>query len=847
MMERVVKQQQQQSQNNNDNHEHQDEQNSNSNNHNQQQQEEELLNKPQHPHDDKDGELLLDAGKFSVITKPSESEHDSFWKISCVGKSSAHDHHRSSSSSCLYSAEFFDRRDLLSSQQNNLHHHKNENKLHHNNNDAALVEDEHKQMDENFRRQKRVGDAIKRKQRPIPDDALVEDNLFERRISVHKSEDQEMDHLFMIDAPNSKTGVTSFSVDKKDSSFSWSFPSSSSSSTSSNNNKKDDFEDVDVVMTSDLNSRDNVHHLIRSKDFTSTFKFNNIERIKFFGLGNRGSSMELPSDGRPVRVKNLDINHYQLDSHITLYGAVPLVYAAVELKKSSSSSKNSNKNNKNRRKVTYIGIFYLNGATMSVSAKNDQHEIDFKSEGGGVRVFLLPGPTPASILKQYYRLTGVPNFPPLFSLGYHQSRWTYKDQKDVLNVHKQFLDHKMPCDVIWLDIDHTNGLRYFTWDTHKFPEPESMQYTLFDEAGRRLVTISDPHIKHDTGYHVFSQGSSGNHFVTHGDGRPFYGHCWPGQSAWIDFLKEDTRTWYSSLYRYGSYHGSTLYLHTWNDMNEPSVFSGPDLTFPMDDVHHFNGEVSHRDVHNVYGFYQSMATFKGLYERDLHLDGPIPPRRPFALTRSFFAGSHRYAAVWTGDNQGKWDHLQKAIEMSLMLSMSGIPLVGADIGGFFDNTEHHLLATWFAAAVTNPFFRGHAHQDVERREPYLIRDQGGRVERALQLRYRVVSYLYTCFARLHFFSESVMRPLFFDRLMGTSASFMFPGHSDDNEEESDESDLHFNANDAQYFFWGNALLWRPFVDQHELQNLHSNPTINICNSKKRNNRLWLLLLLEKEV
>ena len=85
-----------------------------------------------------------------------------------------------------------------------------------------------------------------------------------------------------------------------------------------------------------------------------------------------------------------------------------------------------------------------------------------------------------------------------------------------------------------------------------------------------------------------------------------------------------------------------------------------------------------------------------------------------------------------------------------------------------------------------------------------------------------------------------MRPLFFDSWVGKRASFVFPGHSTaEEDDEENENDLHFNANDAQYFFWGNALLWRPFVDQNELRNLHSNPSIDLCNSKKRNTHLWL--------
>lgn len=80
--------------------------------------------------------------------------------------------------------------------------------------------------------------------------------------------------------------------------------------------------------------------------------------------------------------------------------------------------------------------------------------------------------------------------------------------------------------------------------------------------------------------------------------------------------------------------GSTLDLFTWNDMNEPSVFNGPEITMHKDAVHYGNWE--HRDVHNIYGMLLHMATFQG------HLLRSEGKARPFILSRSFFAGSQRY-------------------------------------------------------------------------------------------------------------------------------------------------------------------------------------------------------------
>ncbi len=124
------------------------------------------------------------------------------------------------------------------------------------------------------------------------------------------------------------------------------------------------------------------------------------------------------------------------------------------------------------------------------------------SETGVVDLFVSVGPTPASVMKQYSRLTGTQSLPPVFSLGYHQCRWNYRDEADVDSVHSKFDEHDIPVDVIWLDIEHTNGKRYFTWDSGFFPNPAAMQQRLADK-GRKMVTIVDPHIKVDDGFSVY--------------------------------------------------------------------------------------------------------------------------------------------------------------------------------------------------------------------------------------------------------------------------------------------------------------------------------------------------------
>ena len=88
----------------------------------------------------------------------------------------------------------------------------------------------------------------------------------------------------------------------------------------------------------------------------------------------------------------------------------------------------------------------------------------------------------------------------------------------------------------------------------------------------------------------------------------------------------------------------------------------------------------HRAVHQIYGLMQQRATFEGHYLRD-------PDSRPFVLSRAFFVGSQRWGAIWTGDNGAEWGHLKSSVPMLLSLGLSGMPFVGADVGGFFGNPD----------------------------------------------------------------------------------------------------------------------------------------------------------------
>eukprot|EP01062_Namystynia_karyoxenos_P047019 TRINITY_DN35367_c0_g1_i1.p1 TRINITY_DN35367_c0_g1~~TRINITY_DN35367_c0_g1_i1.p1 ORF type:complete len:1002 (+),score=248.14 TRINITY_DN35367_c0_g1_i1:86-3007(+) len=448
------------------------------------------------------------------------------------------------------------------------------------------------------------------------------------------------------------------------------------------------------------------------------------------GLPERAVPLVL-RDGR-YRLWNLDVNHYHVDRPDPLYGIVPLVTGVAP--------------------GEAAGALWLNAAETHVELRTTGKGVtaDIRGAAGIAELLLLPGgPGGAGdVVRQLTAATGAPFMPPLWSLGYHQCRWNYRDERDVLAVSAGFDSHKMQCDAVWLDIEHTDRKHYFTWDRRLFPDPQGMQHKL-KAAGRRLITITDPHISRSPGYHVHDEAEAGGFYVKNSDGRTSYhGHCWPGDSSWVDFTSPAAREWYASQFTLEKYQGATEHTHVWIDMNEPSVFSGPETTMHGSALH--KGGVPHREVHNIYGHLHSMAAEAGLRRRFAARRSPAERQRPFVLTRSFFAGTQRYAAVWTGDNQAKWSHLAISVPMLLGMSAGGIPFVGADVGGFFDDPAPDLLVRWYQLGALYPFFRGHSHHDTRRREPWLV--GGGQrnidlIAAALRLRYSLLPYLYSAFWR----------------------------------------------------------------------------------------------------
>lgn len=480
-----------------------------------------------------------------------------------------------------------------------------------------------------------------------------------------------------------------------------------------------------------------------------------------YGLPEHADNLPLKSTkkGDPYRLYNLDVFEYELHNNMALYAAIPFIIA--------HSTTNT------------VGVFWHNAAEtwvdihsnlddnmvssivnfVSGSTKPAQVDAHFMSETGVMDVFFCLGPKPHDVLRQYTGLTGTAPLPPYFSLGYHQCRWNYNDQDDVNAVSTGFDMYDIPMDVMWLDIEHTDNKKYFTWDTFKFTKPIDMQQNL-TAVGRKLVVIVDPHVKRDGSYDVHTDAETNGYYVKTKEGADFEGWCWPGSSSYLDFLNPAVREYFANRYKLSRYHGSTEDLYIWNDMNEPAVFNGPEVTMPKDCVHY--GGIEHRELHNQYGLLMLMTSYHGLLNR-ADEQNPVLRKRPFILTRSAFAGAQRYAAIWTGDNAAEWEHLAVSIPMCLSFSLGGMTFCGADVGGFFKYPNKEMFIRWYQAGAFLPFYRAHSHMDTKRREPWLYDTETTELVReVIRKRYSFLPLWYTLFYQHNITGAPVTRPLWFE-------------------------------------------------------------------------------------
>ncbi len=408
------------------------------------------------------------------------------------------------------------------------------------------------------------------------------------------------------------------------------------------------------------------------------------------------------------------------------------------------------------------GIFLDNTWRTSFDFNKEYRDAySFGAEDGPLDFYLLYGPDAKAVLASWAWLTGHTPLPPLWALGFQQSRYSYYPESEVRRIADRLRSEHIPTDVIWLDIDYQLKNRPFTVDPERFPHFDQMIQDLKAQH-LKTVLITDLHIADLPGanYKPYDEGQTKDYFVKNPDGSTFVGTVWPGKAVFPDFTRQAARDWWGTLYADFVHKGVAGF---WNDMNEPSVFDVPSKTMPDDVQHHIEEPgfasriASHLEVHNIFGMENSRGTYEGL----LNL---APNLRPFVMTRASFAGGQRYAVTWTGDNASTWNHLRQSIPQLLNLGLSGFALSGADVGGFAGSPQPDLLTRWLEVGAFEPIDRDHSASGTHPQEPW----ENGTPEdvnlrrRYIEERYRLLPYLYTTTEEMSRTGVPMMRPLFLE-------------------------------------------------------------------------------------
>ena len=357
-------------------------------------------------------------------------------------------------------------------------------------------------------------------------------------------------------------------------------------------------------------------------------------------------------------------------------------------------------------------------------------------------VFIVGARQPEQVMAEYARLTGRPEMPPLWSLGYMQSHRTLAGPDEIKWVARTMREKRLPCDaLIYLGTDFTpsgwnthNG--EFTWHPKNFPDPKRMIDELHAQnfkvvlhtviEGRKLTgSVNDPCTAA-----VLPSGRTP-------DGK------WPDN-------RQVSCYWpvHKQLYDAGV-------DGWWPDQ-------GDGLDAPS-----------------------RLARHRMYWEGSQALR---PNERPFALHRNGHAGMQRYAAfLWSGDVYSTWETLKTHVPIAVNTGLTGIPYWGTDIGGFVPTKEYtgELHVRWFQFGAFCPSFRSHGrtwhlrlpwgwntgelgHNEISNytggaANPDLSELRNPDVEpicrKYMELRYRLMPYLYSAVRECHETGVPIIRAL----------------------------------------------------------------------------------------
>lgn len=421
-------------------------------------------------------------------------------------------------------------------------------------------------------------------------------------------------------------------------------------------------------------------------------------------------------------------------------------------------------------------LFFDNRFASEISfPEEDSGELIYSNSGGRNRYYFIAGNGFDDVLNSYTNLTGKQELPPIWSLGYIQSKYGYESQTETENLVNDLRAADFPLDALVLDLywfGDLNQMGKLDWDYTKWPEPSEMMNN-FNNEGVKTILITEPYFTKYTDN--FNDLSNKSLLSTNSEGAPYIiNGFWAGDAGLIDITKEEAQDWMWEFYKARHNEGVGGW---WLDLGEPE-------THPSDMHHEFG---SAQSVHNIY----SMIWAKMLYE---NYKEQFSDERLFNLIRSGSAGMQRYSAFpWSGDVQRTFDGLRAQIPIMLSMGMNGFGYMHSDVGGFTGNDyDDELFTRWVQFGVFAPILRLHgvgttSPLDFELATQNIVRDY-------INLRYSMLPYNYTLAWENTQYGTPLARPMnYYDPQNNTLAKL------------------------NNQYFWGSSFIVAPILERGQTQ------------------------------
>jgi len=381
---------------------------------------------------------------------------------------------------------------------------------------------------------------------------------------------------------------------------------------------------------------------------------------------------------------------------------------------------------------------------------------------GELSVYIIPGENYQEVLHAYHQLTGTQPLPPKWALGNLMSRFGYTSEKQTKDILAKMNAAKIPVEAIIFDLfwfgDSIKGtLGNLDWvNKQKWPDPKRM-IADFKKQGIKTILVTEPFFVETAKNYQASKP----YLAVDAKNKPYYlTDFYFGKGGIIDIFRNDSKNWFWNFYKKQMDLGVEAW---WGDLGEPEKHPA-DIYHNLKDKGHARLFAAN-EVHNIYGHNWTKMLFEKFA---VH----YPNKRLFSLNRSGFAGSQRYSIFpWTGDVSRSWSGLQAQLPVLLGMSMSGVPYVHSDAGGFAGGEgDNELYVRWLQFAAYTPIFRPHgtALYEVEKQafsfpsEAALIDEQyQGYARAAIYKRYAMMPYNYTLAYQQTKYGQPLMAPLYY--------------------------------------------------------------------------------------